>query len=245
MRRRTFLTAAGTGTVTALAGCTAGADDEAPTGTDRTGGTTGDPETLIRVAASGEVETDPDLAEVYVGVVATGQDAATVRDELSSRAEDVKNALLDAGIPEENVRTVQFEIEEAHREEGSGLRGEHVYEVEVGNVDRVGEIVNVAVDAGAEDVGRIRFTLAEETADELRDTALRQALENARGEAETIADAEGLAITGVEEVATTRTDVRAAHAEAADAGDGGTEIDAGPVTVAAQVEATYGAAVDG
>ena len=79
---------------------------------------------------------------------------------------------------------------------------------------------------------------------DLREDALTAAMDNARADADVLAENADLSIEGVSAVSTGSVDVRPYHAEAmtasADAA-GGTEVESGPVSVTAQVQVTYNA----
>ncbi|MFL9594350.1 SIMPL domain-containing protein, partial [Aeromonas schubertii] len=62
--------------------------------------------------------------------------------------------------------------------------GAYAYRVEVADVDAVGRVIDTAVDAGADDVGRATFTLSEATREDLREIAIEDAMVNAEREAE-------------------------------------------------------------
>lgn len=257
MRRRTLLATIGSiGAAATLAGCSALDGSTAEGSPDGTGdGSAGAidgqaqvTETevhrqFIHVSADGEVETDADMAHVSVAVEATGEDAADVRDELAESIEAVREALEAYGLDEDQLSTGRFRIRESRN--AVRYEGTHELSIEIYDVDAVGEVVDTAVDAGADSVGRISFTLTEETREDLRDEAIELAVENARAEAETIATAKGLEIVGVQEVTTSRGRVRAHRASTpmvaleADDAAAGTAIDDGPVTVSASVEITY------
>lgn len=252
MDRRQFVAASGAGVAAALAGCIGTAFEDEPTtdGADAKGaGSSRSTERYIEVSASGSAETEPDRAILRLGVEATGDDASDVRDELAEGAEALRATFEELGIPEENVQSGRYAIRERprRREEDPELvfEGTHSFEVELDDVDRVGEVIDAAVDAGADDVGRVNFTLREETRAAVRDEALDDALESADAEAEHIADNRGVEITGTRSVSTSDVDfspVRydASHvvAEADDAAPD-TEIDSGPVSVSATVRVVY------
>ena len=167
----------------------------------------------ITVSAEGEQSGDPDLAVLSLGVESRGDSAEAVRSEIASDAESLLAALEDEGIPEDDITTDRFRIREridrraAERDEIDPrgelpdeyrhYEGTHTFRVEVRDVERVGDVIDTAVDAGADDVGRVTFTLSEEKRAELREAALREALSNAREEAETIADEVDATITEV------------------------------------------------
>lgn len=242
--RRRFLATAAAAAVGAFAGCVGSAleDGDDPTNAAEENVRANDDGT-IEVDASGSAETEPDRAVVQVGVEARGDSAEAVRTELAAGAEDLRATFDDLGIPEENVRTATFRIGE--RRERSGFEGIHAFSVEVDDVERVGEVVDASVAAGADDVGRVTFTLQDETRERLRGEALDAALANADAEAEQIAANRGVEIVGTRAVSTTDGDVRplqfdAATEAASDDAGPPTELVSGPVTVTATVRVVYG-----
>jgi hypothetical protein len=203
----------------------------------------------ITVGASGSVEAEPDRAVVEVAVTATGDDVATVRSQLAENASAMRTALQETGIDEGSISTEYYDISrDRHREPGRDepkYRARHSFTVTVENPDRVGEVIVVAVENGASEVDRVRFTLTKETRRELREDALADAMSNARSQADTIAGNSALRIDGVDTVSTAEVNVRPFRQETvafAAAGDGGgTSISSGPVTVTAQVQVVYDA----
>lgn len=202
----------------------------------------------ITVGASGQVQAEADRAVVRVGVVATGDDIETVREQLSSNASSMRSALEEMGIDGGQVRTAYYDIS-TNRRYGGGpseepeYRALHAFEITVEDPDSVGQVVDTAVTNGANEVDGIEFTLSADRREELRQEALSEAMDSARGEASTIADAEDLTVTGVDRVSTTEYSSRPYSLDsaglAANAGGGSTSIDSGPVTVSASVTVVY------
>lgn len=253
MRRREVILGSGTVAAAALAGCLGSAQE---TGEDEpSGGST----RTIRVSASGEVKAEPDLAILDVAVQATGDDAESVRSELATRSEEVRNAIIEYGIDEEHVTTSRFYVRErvdrrAMERDGADPRsaedseeyryyeGTHAFRVEVHDVEAAGEVVDVAVDAGADEIGRLEFTLSENRRDELRDEAITGAIEDARSEAEHVAEQIDASIVEVRTVDTSDGRVHPVREEVALAGGDGaqsTQFQPGDVTVGATVEVEF------
>ncbi|WP_265110253.1 SIMPL domain-containing protein [Halosolutus halophilus] len=243
MDRRQFLAASSVGVATAMAGCASSAlssdGNEGAT-------TTGDAEYEITVSADGEVETEPDRATISIGIRARGDTAEAVRDELATRSEPLRETFDDLGLPDENVEEGRYRVHPDRDRDGSedGFRGSRSFTLTIDDVDRVGEVVDESIAAGADDVGRVNFTLQEETRSELRNDALDDALANADSEADHVAANREVEITGTKSVTTS--DVRvgsvrygAAEVAEADAAAPETEFDAGPVTVSASVTVVY------
>ncbi|WP_408959617.1 SIMPL domain-containing protein [Natrinema sp. 74] len=245
MDRRQFIAASTVGLAATVTGCTgsplrtddAGSDGEGKQSADR-----GE----ITVSADGTVEADPDRAIVSVGVEASGESAEAVTDELATGAERLRAAFDELGIPGENVEEGQYRISPARKRTGEEVRfeGTHSFEVTLTDVDRVGEVIDAAVTAGADDVGYVNFSLQAETRAELRKDAIDAALSNADAEATHIADNRGVSLEGTTAVTTGDVQVHPVRQETMASGDaaGGappTEIDAEPVSVSASVTVTY------
>jgi len=246
MKRRQLLVGSGAVTAALLAGCT---------GSAQTGG---DPGRTITVSNSATVRTDPDLAIVRASVEATGDDAQTVRNQLSERSDRLYQELVDSGIPEDQITTDRFEIGERTdrqrdtegvdpgseaAEELRFYEGTHRFRIEVTDVESVGTVVDTAVAAGADSIGRIEYTLSEQKRVDHRQQALESALAAARNEAEFIAAEVDTSVTDVRNVDTSNSRVspvyREVAAEDTDAGSRSTELRPGDVTVRATVTVTY------
>ncbi|RQH00515.1 SIMPL domain-containing protein [Natrarchaeobius oligotrophus] len=253
MDRRQFLAASTAGLVATTAGCmdtVLGTDSNPdPDGRITGAASDGSTERTIEVRANGQVETEPDEARLRVGVEATGDSPDEVETELAERAEDIRNALDELGVPDDDVESGRYSIRPERN--GSRYEGTHTFQIRLEDVDRVGEVVDAVTEAGADDVGRISFGLSDEKRAEFRNEALDHALENADEEARHIADNRGVSITGTKSVSTRNVDVVPVRAETSDvaaeadvdvADDAGpsTEIDSGLVTVTASVEVVYG-----
>lgn len=245
MRRRQLLAVVGAGLAAGAAGCLSRAQESnGGSGAGTTGGSNGGTTTL-GVSGRGEVDSEPDIAELSVATIVDGEDGDAIRDELGARSDDVRAAVLDSGIDDDDLTTGTFRVGEYRRreEDGPSLRGVHEYEVTVRDVDAVGSVIDAAIDAGADEVGRIRFTLSDAARDELREEALGLAVEDARAEAEVIADAKDMRVVGVDSITTETVNVGTVRAdpqpmmEADDTAE--TRIDQGDVTVGASVDVIY------
>lgn len=274
MNRRELLAATGALATTAVAGCQtisigqsddsgseSGASESSAAAVQSTesGG-----RRRVVVSSTGEADGEPDLAVLTVGVQTRGKDVGPVRNDLATAAEQLRSALLDAGLDEKDVTTNRYSIRDRidrRQMEEDGVRptdeseveqyryyeGVHSFSVEVRDIERVGEIIDAAVDAGADDVGHVTFTLSDERRSALRETALDRALETAREEADHIASEVGAEIREVTVVDASEGRVETVSREyhAADAAATPTEaaqstsVEPGDVTVSAAVRVEY------
>jgi uncharacterized protein YggE len=216
----------------------------------------------VAVGGRASVTAEPDAATVRLQVVAAGEDPETVRNRLSRNASAARQALLDYGLDEEQVRSEAFRIREnyrARRDPDADLpafRGAHELVIELEDTDAVGEVIDAAVESAPVRVEGVQFGLSDERRERLRDEALAQAIEDARSEAELVATAENLELRSAERIATDRvsvdepegTVVRQAAATPTEAGGdaaGSTRVESGEVTVRASVTVVYNASKTG
>lgn len=265
MNRRELLVATGGIGATALSGCLGLGDDtggasaqtDSPTVEQRTN-------RQVIVSNTSEVTGEPNLAILDVGVEASGDSAGAVRDELATRSDELREALLEYGLDEDAITTSRFRIHERldrrqmerdgvrpDSEEASEYRyyqGTHSFTVEVDAIDEVGAIIDAAVDGGADEVGRVTFTLSDDKRAELREEALRQAIQGARSEAESIAEEVGARVVEATVVDASEGRVSPVHREVAFDAAAATEapsseprtgLDPGDVTVSADVRIQY------
>ena len=235
----------GIAALVALAGCSGFAGTATPADGDEA-----QLERSIEVTAAGEATSAPDRATLRVAVTATGPDAEAVRDELDAGDEELRGALTEWGLGDDAIRTEQYDVRESYetRDDPNRTRyeGVHRYAVELDDVDAVGEVIDVAVDAGANEVQRIEFGLTEETEREVREEAIGKAMSNADADAAALANASGLEVSGVYEVSTSESGSQPYVAESYDAAAGGdaaggasTSVETGDVSVRVSVNVVY------
>lgn len=205
----------------------------------------------ITVSASGDAETEPDKAIVRVSVEATADDPTVARQRVATNASSMRRALVDLGLDEGAIRTVDFDIyedrlrpPEPDARPRTTYRARHSFAIEVSDIDQVGAVIDTAVDRGATSVHGVEFTLSAEARGELQREALGEAMSNARDQADALAGSAGLTITDVRTARTGSTSGPrpVPMLASGDGGSaGGTSIDSGPVTVAATVTVSYNA----
>lgn len=245
MNYRLGVVAIGVATLVLLAGCAAPLQAEngaAATGTDAADGR------AITTSGTGGASADADRAVVTVAVTARAESAAAAREAVATDAARMREALRELGIEDDAVRTVSYRLSprddspgERDGDEITGYEAVHAYRIETTPAD-AGAVVDTAVGNGASEVYGVSFTLSDGARAELREHALERAMADARADADVVAGAAGLSVTGVRTVSTGGDDGPIYESRVADAGGAGTQFDAGPVTVTARVDVTYSAA---
>ncbi len=265
MNRRTLLVGTGTLATAALAGCVGdnGNDDEDQTaGNGNSTSSENSNSRTITVSNGGEAEAEPDMATFETSVQERGDSTQAVRNTLSERSDQLYDALIAYGLDEDAVTTGEFNVrhrvdyrrfEEEHGrppesdselEEYTYYEGTHSFTVEIEVVDDVGDVIDTAIDAGADDISRINYTLSDERRDELREEALEEALSSAETEAEFIASEVDAAVVDVKQIDSsggTVSPVRESYEMDDDVveDDASTELHPDDVSVSASVEVVY------
>lgn len=208
-------------------------------------GTAAGTEGTITVTATGEAQARPDAAVLFLAVVATADSPENATRQVAENASRLRSALADANVSGDRIRTTDYSVYQEGRfdprNESGDYVAEHGFAVEIDNVSRAGELIDVATSNGTTTVRGVQLTLSEETRSELRDEALSNAVDDARAQADAIAASADLAVTGVHSVSTVEPQFGPFEAATRDvaAQETGTQIDPGPLTVSATVQVTY------
>ena len=163
------------------------------------------PRPSIEVAAEARVEAPPDLALLDFGVVTQAETAAAASAENAKRMEAVLAATRKVAGKDARITTGNYAIRPvyaAQREPGSpritGYEVSNVLHLRTAALPRVSEVIDAAVRAGANQVQRLVFTLADDQTAQRE--ALRNAVAKARGDAEAIAAALGAKLGAIQSV---------------------------------------------
>lgn len=148
----------------------------------------------IEVGGAAEVKVAPDIARLDFGVTTRADSAAAAARENAARMQKVLEAVRKALGADAQVGTGAYTLRSEFNapRDGTpprvtGYVASNIVRLETRELARVGELVDIATGAGANQVQRIAFDLADSSA--ARRQALREAVLEARAEAQAIASA--------------------------------------------------------
>ena len=160
----------------------------------------------IIVSGSGRAVLSPDIAYVNIGVHTESKDAVEAVSS-NNKTQKVTDALVDADIDEKDIQTTNFSIYPRQDYDSQGKpTGEITYIVEnsvhvtVRDLDQIGEILNTAVQAGANTIHGIQFDVSDKT--EALSEARQSAVTNAETVAEELAQAAGVELGEIQTIST-------------------------------------------
>ncbi len=149
---------------------------------------------LATVTGTGRVSLAPDIAVVRVGVRTEHADVGQAVSDNVRLAQAVYDAVQDQGVDAKDLQTANFNVYQTTV--GPREQQQRVYVVEntviirVRNLDTLGTVIAAALNAGANQVNGLSFTAS--NYDDALNQARRQALEDARAQAELMAEVLGM-----------------------------------------------------
>jgi len=162
----------------------------------------GEGNSTISVSGTGIIKTEPNQAKVYLGVETQSGNVTEALEENSLKMQSIIKAIKKLGIPKGSIETTYFSVYpirdyEKSGEDIIGYRASNEITVELHDLDKIGTVIEEAMNAGANKVRRIEFGLTEDKKREVKNEALKEACKDARTKADAIASGLGLKITRI------------------------------------------------
>jgi len=153
-------------------------------------------ENTINVDGSSEINVEPDEAEVWAGISIVKDTAQEAQAEANEAINNMIDGLRYKGISEQDIETENLNLyEEYSWDEGTrksiGWRASQTLKIKTNDLTKVGEIVDICVKNGANQLNNINFKLSKEKEAEYKKQALAEATINAKEKAETITESLG------------------------------------------------------
>ena len=216
----------------------------------------------ITVVGRGEVHAKPDIARANIGVEVIAPTVAEALASANGRMDNILKAIKNVGVADKDLQTSNFSInferqmsdirmpmvgveggESAPKDEGpSGFyRVSNMVQVTIRDLDQVADVLDVAVEAGANNVWGVYFGL-DDTA-ELEAIAREKAVADARSRAESLAALTGVEVGTVisvsEVVGNSPAPMFAEAAMVSSFGGGGMPVESGELTFSTQIQIVY------
>ncbi|HET9914645.1 MAG TPA: SIMPL domain-containing protein [Anaerolineales bacterium] len=160
----------------------------------------------LSVSGNGQAYLAPDIAYIYIGVHTEKLTAAEAVAENNDQTQKLIQAIRDFGIEANDIRTTNFSIWPMDKfdPQSGAPTGEKTYAVDntvyvtVRDLEKLGDLLDTAVQAGANTVNSVQFDVAK------KDEALKQArvdaMKNAETQAKELAEAAGLSLGEVQSI---------------------------------------------
>ena len=161
----------------------------------------------ITVFGKGEVYTRPDLAITIFSVVTEKKTVSEALSENTEKMNTIIDSMKEQGVEDKDLKTTSFNIyprydwynETRFYPQGRrvlvGYEVRQSLQVKIRDMEKIGEIIQKATNAGANQVGDLQFTIDNE--DEFKKQARGQAIEKAQDKAKELASQLGVRLVRI------------------------------------------------
>jgi uncharacterized protein YggE len=197
----------------------------------------------LTVSGSGTARVTPDVVSVTLGIQTRDDDVAQAVEQNNVVAARIMDAARGLGVGDADMRTVYFSVyaQPKYDEFGSPSGGvsylvDNSLEVRLRDVAKLSDLLQDAVNAGANSIYGVNFTVADTSAAE--DEARTEALGDAGERAEELAAAAGLTLGGIQSISTSPFGVPQPYYPGFGMGGGGEGVPTQPGSLEVSVQVT-------
>lgn len=203
------------------------------------------PKTDIGVSGTGRVFVTPDTAIASIGVEITAPTLSAATKESSDKMTAVLNAIKAQGVDAKDIQTSSYNVypltnnpKEGESPVVTAYRVSNIVTVKVRKVADVGKVLDAALEAGANSINSVYFTVNDPT--KAQDEARTLAVKDAMAKAQTLATAAGVKVGKLFAISEVSGGVvplyRGAFESAPAAGGGAGPVETGSTEISVSVE---------
>jgi len=198
--------------------------------------------TTITVTGNGSVNATPDKASFDFGVQVNAATAAEATSKANQQAQAIIDAMKNAGVSSSDIQTSSVSLWPQTSSDGQTITGYQASNsvTVTTSIDMAGSLVDDATKAGANNVNGPNLSVSDQSTYYAK--ALKLAVDDAKSQAQALADAAGLTLGGILHISnygSTPTPIYADYSKAASSV--ATPIQAGTQQVSATVTVVYSA----
>ncbi|WP_304065102.1 SIMPL domain-containing protein [Megamonas hypermegale] len=205
----------------------------------------------ISVDGTSVIKAMPDRATVNISIESTAKDAKEASAQNAIVMNKIQKDIMALAITKDNIKTTNYNLyplynrKDNGRQEITGYSVSNQITVTVDNIDIVGNVIDTAINAGANSVNSVEFSLKDPQS--YKDKVLVQAINDAKRKADIIAKTLGKNVVNVVSVNSNNSYIEARtfnsmmYAKAADSAAVGASspIQAGDISVKANVSIVF------
>jgi len=153
----------------------------------------------VTVQGASQLDVQPDLAVLTIGVMTTGETAAEARQENAAIATAIQQKILELGFTTDKIQTGQYVVTPVYSGNNDrtntkppvvvGYRITNTMKISIDDMTMLGNVIDTALAAGANQISGIHFYKKNEL--QLKQAVLQGAVREAAAKAEAIATALG------------------------------------------------------
>jgi len=163
------------------------------------------PQRTLSVNGNGTVNLTPDIAYINIGVHTESASASEAVSDNNLETQQVIKALQGLGVADKDIRTVNFNIwpntqydPQSGKQIGTTYMVDNVVYVTIRDMDKLGDILDAAVRAGANSINSIQFDVTDKT--QALKQAREQAVKDAQSQAQEMASVAGVTLGEIQSI---------------------------------------------
>ncbi|HMQ51019.1 MAG TPA: SIMPL domain-containing protein [Anaerolineae bacterium] len=143
----------------------------------------------VSVSGTGRVDVQPDQAIVLLGVQTDAETASEALNQNSSQMQTLLESLEENGVPADQLETQTVQLLTRYSQDSTpeGYTAANVVEMQVNDLERLGQLLDAAVEAGGNTIQGIRFEVSDRETQ--LDQARQAAVDDAKRKAEQLTSA--------------------------------------------------------
>ncbi|MCQ4087718.1 SIMPL domain-containing protein [Saccharibacillus sp. JS10] len=205
---------------------------------------------VINVTGKGEVKVTPDVAYLYIGVQSNAATATDAQKKTAAAMNKLSKLLkTDWKVANKDVETDQFYVSPNYtysEKDGQKVKdytATHTLKVTYRDLDKIGQLLDAASEAGANQIQNISF--AAENPDQYEEEAIAKAMTSAQKKAAAVAKAAGRTLGAATSISLDNADAPIVYAQyemakaTMDTANSSTSIEPGQITLRTNVTVQY------
>lgn len=152
---------------------------------------------VFSVSGEGEESAIPDTANIHLGITNTNTSIANAQNQTNTVINKITSDLKNLGVEENNMKTTNYSVNPDYNY-SDGQQRINGYTVsaniaaKVSPIDKLNQVIDIAVRDGANTIGGIQFIVNDELLEKLKQQARKEAIANAKKKAKDLANESGI-----------------------------------------------------
>lgn len=151
---------------------------------------------LFQTQGQGSASAAPDEAEISFGVTKNANTVATAQEQTNSAVQNILENLKNLGVNEKDIKTTNYSVNPNYDfSSGQRITGYNVSQninLKLKDIKKTNDAIDAITAGGANLVGQIQFGFSDGAKEKLEETARKEAVENAKQKAQSIAKTAGI-----------------------------------------------------
>lgn len=152
---------------------------------------------LFQVSGIGKATAVPDTALISLGVTKTANTVSDAQNQTNTAANKIINSLKNLGVEEKNIKTTNYSINPDYqytngKQNITGYTATQNLEVKVKPIEKANQVIERSTADGANMIGNVSFVIEDNVRKDLENKARKEAVQDAKERAQSLADAAGI-----------------------------------------------------